>query len=519
VNFINNENIVITSENDKPEDYPANSREARIESIYNLLTKIPKDPNYKIKEVLSGICVETDLNEKDSTGVMRLTTYEISLINSIYLISSQLHAEFIKIYLYKEMISLERQFRMGNQMKRQYGIPEDNEMDTIAELIPMLKLFYVFYSDYKYYNSRSFIDQIISTYNSFLNGVDNEEVILERSRNIISMFVDLSYVDSYKTFPTIKLDRNEMYKMFQFVSTVIKNTNQDPSKRPLLGALCLLISNFILKSRNEYNKEYLYKCLSDNVLESALDNFQVWMNKTSNLNDKREGKVFIDLFSNKSWIKVDWAKKAKIIDRKSYVSSFVKSMPTEKIKQRYGGNLLGYKNDKIASVLAPFTVEKTHGLSLGHIVIYDIIYSRIEAKEELNYLFQVINLFGTSDENKIKILEAILPYWRYSFKDSKWKEENERRYEILYFDTLNYLETEENNGYFKIKTSLLNFPDMAFVKNNKNILMNRRTEKLSHTTRKEYLFCENCLSSDFDNIRSNECNVCGSKSVIIMNKK
>ena len=89
----------------------------------------------------------------------------------------------------------------------------------------------------------------------------------------------------------------------------------------------------------------------------------------------------------------------------------------------------------------------------------------------------------------------------------------------MYFDTLNYLETEENNGYFKIKTSLLNFPDMAFVKNNKNILMNRRTEKLSHTTRKEYLFCENCLSSDFDNIRSNECNVCGSKSVIIMNKK
>jgi len=514
-----NEDIEFIHEDDKPVDFPANNREGRILKIHELLTQIPKQPDYKIREILSSLCIETDLNEQNSLGQMRFTTYEVSLINSIYLLASTLHAEFVKVYLYREMISLERQFRMGNSMKRQFGLPEDDEQETIGTLIPMLKLFYLVYSNYKTYRSRSFIDEIINTYNTFVQHISDEKLINERTRNLVSMLLDLSYVDSYKTFPVLKLDRTDLEKLFKFISYALKRTNQNPSERPLLGVMCLMTSNYIFKSRHGYNNENIYKCISDDTLEKALVNFEIWMNKTSNLNDKREGKFMVDLFANKNWISYDWAKKAHLNERTSYVSSFVIGVPSDKIKKRYGGNFLGYKNDKIAAAIAPFTVIKNYGLKLEHIVIYDIIYFRKEAKEELNFLFFVIDCFNLSDSEKIKFLEAILPYWKYSFKDSRWKEEKERRYEILHFDSSNYLETSTSDNFFKLKTALFNYPDIAIVRNHKTKLIDRRLEKLNFITNREYQFCNDCLSSDFDNINGLSCNVCGSESITVMNKR
>ena len=513
------EEIVFMSEADKPEDFPANNRESRLLKIYELLTQIPKQPDYKIREVLSSLCIETDLNEKNSFGQMRFTTYEVTLINSIYLTASTLHAEFIKVYLYREMIAIERQFRMGNNMKRQFGLPEDDEQETIGSLISMLKIFYVIYSNFKTNRSRSFIDEIINTYNTFVQHTSDEKIINEKTRDFIAMLLDLSYVDSYKTFPVLKFDRSDLEKLFKFISYALKRTKQNPSERPLLGVMCLLTSNYIFKSRHGYNNENLYKCISDDTLEQALENFEIWMNKTANLNDKREGKFMVDLFKNKNWINYDWAKKAQLKERTSYVSSFVKGMPSNQIAKRYGGNFLGYKNDKIAATIAPFTVIKNHGLNLEHVVIYDIIYSRKEAKEELNFLFFVVDCFNLSADEKIKFLEAVLPYWKYSFKDSRWKEEKERRYEILHFESNNYIETSISDNYFKIKTALLNFPDIAIVSKHKSKLIERRFEKLNFISNREYQFCNDCLSSDFDNSSGLSCNVCGSKSVILMNKK
>lgn len=506
-------------EKDKPEDFPANNREARLLQIYELLTQIPKNPDYKVREVLSALCIETDLNEKNSLGVMRFTTYEVTLINSIYYLASVMHAEFIKVYLYREIIAIERQFRMWNNMKKKFGFPEDDEQETVGSLVPMLKIFYVVYSNFKTNRSRTFVDEIISTYYIFVQSTTDEEMINERTRNLISMILDLSYVESYKTFPVLKFDRSELKKLFDFIASVLKRTNQNISKRPLLGVMCIMISNYVFKSRNGYNNENLYKCLSNDTLEKALDNYEIWMNETSNLNDKREGKFIIDLFTNKNWIDLEWAKKARLNQRMSYVSSFVKGFPSDKIKTRYGGNLLGYKNDKIAATIAPFVVVKGQGLSLGHVVVYDIIYSRKEAKEELNFLFSIIDGFNVNDDEKTEFLEAILPYWKYSFKDSRWKEENERRYEILFFESYNYLETSVADNFFKIKTTLLNYPDIAIVREHKSRLIDRRMNKLGFISNKEYQFCKDCLSSDFDNSRALSCSVCGSTSVKLMNKR
>lgn len=511
--------IEFIDEKDKPEDFPANNREARILKIHDLLSQLIKEPSYKIREVLSSLCIETDLNEKSSTGLMRFTTYEVSLINSIYFSASLYHAEYVKVHLYRELVNIERQFRMGNAMKKQFGISEDDELETVGSLFPTLKLFYIIYSNFKTNRSRSFVDEIINTYNLFVKAAINETMVNDITRNFVSLILDLSYVDSYKTFPVLKFNRFELKKLFDFISDILKKTNQNPAKRPLLGVMCIMMSNYILKSRNGYNTDNLYKCLSDDTLKKALDNFEIWMNKTSNLNDKREGKFILDLFAKKDWINYDWVKKAKLNPRVSYVSSFVRGFPTDKVKRRYGGNLLGYKNDKIIATIAPFKTMSNGMLMLEHVVVYDIIYTRKEAKEELNFLFDVVDNLKIDEAEKIEFLEAILPYWRYTFKDSRWKEENERRYEILYSQTNEYLETSILGNFFKIKTTLLNYPDIAIVRENKSKLMDRRLEKLKFISNNEYLFCSDCLSSNFDYGETSCCDVCGSTSVVLMNKK
>lgn len=73
--------------------------------------------------------------------------------------------------------------------------------------------------------------------------------------------------------------------------------------------MCIMISNYVFKFRNGYNNENLYKCLLNDILEKVLDNYEIWMNEISNLNDKREGKFIIDLFINKNWIDLEWVKK------------------------------------------------------------------------------------------------------------------------------------------------------------------------------------------------------------------
>ena len=43
--------IEFIDEKDKPEDFPANNREARILKIHDLLSQLIKKPSYKIREV------------------------------------------------------------------------------------------------------------------------------------------------------------------------------------------------------------------------------------------------------------------------------------------------------------------------------------------------------------------------------------------------------------------------------------------------------------------------------------
>ncbi|MFW6002339.1 MAG: hypothetical protein ACOCQD_03280 [archaeon] len=68
----------------KPDDWPINYKEKKLSILYDTLNKFIDKPNYKTKEVLISLCVQGDLNEFDNRGFIRITKYEIGIINTLF---------------------------------------------------------------------------------------------------------------------------------------------------------------------------------------------------------------------------------------------------------------------------------------------------------------------------------------------------------------------------------------------------------------------------------------------------
>ena len=126
-------------------------------------------------------------------------------------------------------------------------------------------------------------------------------------------------------------------------------------------------------------------------------------------------------------------------------------------------------------------------------------------------------MFELSDNNKKMFLQEILQYWILSVKDRKWKAERERRYVIFLYDDYEYIETELDDTFLKVKTSLFITPDFIIGKNpSKWEIMRQLAAKRKALSSKEYLFCENCLMQDHDVVISEKpekCPICGSKNI------
>jgi len=73
----------------------------------------------------------------------------------------------------------------------------------------------------------------------------------------------------------------------------------------------------------------------------------------------------------------------------------------------------------------PDTIERPY---ISQVITFDVLYDREEAKEELTYLFEIVDMFEMDDSDKKQFLQDLLQYWILSVKDYKWHEEKERRY-------------------------------------------------------------------------------------------
>lgn len=513
---------------EKPENWPINQREANLEDIYCAIVSFINEPTYRSKEILFSLVTQSDLNEINNTGEVRYTKYEVSMINSIYTYATTLSCDSIKIYLYRFLALTASNHKMMYYICKQMGmkISGVNSSFFIEEygyLHPALKMFYLSYSKFNYEKTQPLCDSIIEFINDSLKEIEKGKVtrnkaIFSLAHSFILMLKDLSTCKSSKIFGVVSFTRKELSKLFELESQLIDLSNQNPYERPLRSVILLSIRNWIMRSRSNYYEGHFYKCISDENAEIALNNHEVWMKKIEKLNDPREMHILTELISDNDWAEYDWAKNIQInIPKNHFVCSYTKTLPNESMKQEYGNNVFGYKNDRISDILTPIEFYNNKHVLLGDVVFYDVIYSKDEAKEELKYLCNLINLFSFNEIQKNKFLNEILQYWYLSFKDENWKDENERRYHIVLHKNISCLESKIEGDFYKSKTSLYLYPDFLFGSEKiKDTIKLNREEKLKSISTKNYLFCNNCLQSDFDysSLGSKaKCRICGSSDI------
>jgi hypothetical protein len=500
----------------KPENWPANADESALQNIFDAIKRFIDEPNYKTKEVLISLVSSYDLNQKSHLGLFRITEYEVCLINTIYLYAMRIQFNTAKTYLY-ELVG-ERARLVNTLRKMQSGVNVND--DAYEFLLPSLKLYYWIYSEYNWYKNRSLADQMINNMNQIINN-SSEDICNYYTSAFLTLLNDISYFRCKKKNNIWAFTREELMKLFEMQARIIKQNGENPLQRPLKGVLMTMLSNYILKSRYNYNGDYICKYVSKDVANSSAVNHEVWMQKTEFLNDKRELKVLPQLFSNKSWLKYDWAKNGGFEPvRIYYVSSFSKSLYDSMMEKKYGQCRYGYKDDRIAELLSPIhTVgEKKDIPQLGQVVSFDILYDEDLAKEEINYLCSIIDLFDLSDKEKSKFLSQIMQYWILSVKDKKWSYERERRYVLFLYDEYDYIELNRSDDRFlKLKSSLLIEPDFILGDNpQKKRLRMYNQQKRRALNVKDYIYCPDCFSCDFDLLYDDnieKCPICNSSNI------
>ncbi len=523
---------------DKPERWPANAREQQLERVFNAVEEFRKNPSYKTKEVVLALVNSHDYNQFSQLGLVRITDYEVSMINTLYLWGMFCCINSLKTFLYELISDATAMHKMCSWVDASINKASSIRIEQYEEgLFPSLKLYHFAFQKYNVEKDKSFAEQIIAVVEECIVDSNCSEKVYPIAHAFTTMLNDLSYMKGNKKTSFWKFNREELKRLFQLEVRLMDLSNQNPYKPPLRGVLMTQISNFILKSRNNYNDDYLCKYVSEQVASNSIRNHQLWMRKTSELNDEREEKVIPELFEDSSWIKYSWIKNIDFTETRTYyVSSFCKELNNDDMKRDYGNCIYGYKNDRIAELIAPIMLSGKKRLFLGEkeelqeiedwptlsqVIAFDVLYDKDLAKEELSFLFDIIDLLKISEEEKKDFLQIILQYWVLSVKDPKWAPERERRYVIFLYDAYNYIEMKEEDSFLKVSTSLFALPDFILGGPNpaRFFIKPAIENKLQYIADKSFMFCNNCYNVDYDVVNGLgkvvKCPICSSEDIVI----
>ena len=347
---------------EKPEDWPANAREWALEAICEKVEEFRKNPSYKTREVLLSLVCNHDLNQSTGIGLMRVTEYEVATINYLYMIGAAHQINSLKVYLYDLIAEATRLQKIMSWCNPVLGVNDEEGARISAYekgLLLSLKLYHFTYQKYTIEKELPFAEQLLSVVNGVLQESKTEDEIDSIAFAYSSLLYDISNMHGSKKERIWEFTREELLELFKLEAKILKMNNQSPIVRPTKGVLIMQISNFILKSRNNYNEDYICKYLPKDVAKASITNHQIWMKKTELLNDKREQKVVPEFFQDTSWIKYDWIKNIDFTaTRTYYVSCFSKAINSDEMQNDYGQCLYGYKNDRIVDLIAPIGIMK-----------------------------------------------------------------------------------------------------------------------------------------------------------------
>lgn len=483
-----------------------------------------------------AVVCDNDANQHYSIGAQRITEFEVQLMNLIFVKADRLQIKSVKVYLYNLITETTRLQKISSWMDP--ILKEENSegfrIKSYEEiLLTPMRLYHFAYQKYTLEKTDNFPTQLISIVESILDENFTNEELKNLAKAFCGLLTDLSYMRGNKKEKFWEFSRADLLQLIGLESRLFKISSIDIFERPIKGLLKMQLSNYILKSRNGYNEDYICKYISSEVAISSVQNHEIWMKKIESLNDEREQRVIPELLDDCSWLGYSWAKDFDLNPtRLYYVSSFSKEYNNANMKDTYGECVYGFKNDRIVDLIGPLGKNKfERNISenqkeililpfVSQVIAFDVIYDKEEAKDELKYLFDLIELFNASNEKKHSFTEELLQYWILSVKDFKWHTEHERRYVIFMYEDYEYLETLIEDDFLKIKTSLFLMPDFILGNNPTYKIIKFQVEsKQKALMCNQYLHCNNCLMQDYDLATfevPTKCPICGSDQVKVI---
>ena len=523
----------------KPNKWPRNTRELRLDQIDKAIGDFQKDPNYASRERLVSLSFDYDANQIGSIGDMSgVSPYEISLVQNIYKAGSFhniLSLRILALRVIAEWVLMDRMvLRFEGFLKSRGARVPCRASDWFRYLGLNFQLLYTAIDNYQDTKSTRMSDILIALASDLMKMHNTEHAYGRIAHDFILLIYDLSCTLGSKHDQMFEFTREEIERLTEFEANLLKKVKCTPFDGCLKGVLMIQISNFILKSRDGYAKGFSCKYISESNARSAIGNGEIWVKKIPLLNDEREGCVVEELMKDDSWIEQDWARQLNTKPtRVYYVNSFSKSPNNERASKEYGACIYGFKGDRLLDLLGPMYIDSSlvpcdydgNPIPKGkpcticsQTVAFDVLYDRAKAKEELQLLIKIIDKFQMTEKQKKDFLEEILQYWMYSVKDSlsQWEDELERRYVVFTYNNVDYLETCDDDTYHKMKTSIFRCPDFVLGPiPHKKVIQDEITNLRHFVSVREYMFCNDCLNRDYDaaHLQVKTCPICGSANI------
>lgn len=519
----------------KPNDWPINDRERFLDEVVRLLRSYIAHPSYKTKDALVDLSCNYDYQQKPVLGICRVTDYEVMLINSIYMEASHYFFWFLKSRLYEVVadVALTEKFRyMGEAMISESEPRRFEPIGAYRRLLKQLRLFYFAYQEYVCCKGGRLSKYLIRNVRYLYECDFLKWRMAEIAMAFSMMLTDLSFMRGTPNEREIHFSRKELAALFAEEAKLIAIAGLSPADSPFRGVLNIQISNYILRSRNGYHDGVSYKCIHSTDAKKSWENGQLWIRKTELLNDCRESACLRELIDELPEMGYVWLKKFDMEPTRRYwVASFTKRIPSEGFRKKYGHAVYGFKGDRTTELIAP--LMKRHWVrsdgndsyedyTLSQVVCMDVIYGKAKAKSELMFLCSIVDRFKMSADEKQTFLEEMLQYWMLSVKDTKWEEEDERRYVLFDHFGDEYLDVEVDETFFKLKTDLLKSPDFVVPPHPlKTKLDGYIGDKIANEL-DVCFYCEDCLNRDYDVSTSKQCRkcpICGSHMLRLVRSK
>ena len=192
--------VEIKETSEKPEGWPKNRREWKLDVLCERMEEFKNNPTYKNREILIALASEHDMNETSGYGLVRITEYEVGLINYLYLVSQAYQINSVKVYLYdliSEATYIHKWMVNMNPVLGKDG-NEDQFVEVYSGLDLPLKLYYLAYQKFIIENDDDFATQLISVIHEVMIVDQGDKYIDSITHAFVSMMNDLSYMRGSK---------------------------------------------------------------------------------------------------------------------------------------------------------------------------------------------------------------------------------------------------------------------------------------------------------------------------------